>query len=282
MNLNILTAADDNATHSHRWPFRWVVFCGIVLMVGLASYAVFSGGPWGERGNLPASFQLDLGVQVAIDPDQIHYQPQLQFDVPMQQLQAIAAGPQDQIYVAGDRAVRVFSNTGDDKRVVELDGEPSCLGVGGVEHLEPGRIYVGVGGDVQAFHADGQSAGSWRIPKENAVLTCIAVADNDVFVADAGNRLVWRFTPEGQLVGQIGASDPTQAVSDFVVSSPYFDVVVGGGDLVHITNPGKLQVTTYTFGGDFGKAWGRASSALSGFFGCCNPSHLAMLPDGRL
>jgi hypothetical protein len=27
--------------------------------------------------------------------------------------------------------------------------------------------------------------------------------------------------------------------------------------------------------------WGKAGSDIAGFFGCCNPSHLALLPDGR-
>ena len=34
-------------------------------------------------------------------------------------------------------------------------------------------------------------------------------------------------------------------------------------------------------GGDLEFAWGKPSFELEGFSGCCNPSHFAMLPDGR-
>ncbi len=38
---------------------------------------------------------------------------------------------------------------------------------------------------------------------------------------------------------------------------------------------------TYSYEGDWGSAWGAGGSQLSDFFGCCNPAHFAILPDGR-
>lgn len=268
MSLKVISAAEDTTTNDRRWSSRGFVTWSIVLLAALASFAVFNTDPWSEQGNhLPANFQLNLQEHLTIDREQIHYQLYSQFDLPFEQVRAISTGPLDEICVAGDRAVHIFTNKGDDKYVVELEFEPSCLAVGGAEHIEPGRLFVGAADGVHVFHADGQAAGSWRVPKEQAVLTCIAVGEDDVFVADAGNRLVWRFDTEGRLLGQIGASDPDRRVDGFVTPGPYLDVVVGAADLVHITNPGKLQIATYTFGGDFGAAWGRAGSTLSGFFG---------------
>jgi glucose/arabinose dehydrogenase len=41
------------------------------------------------------------------------------------------------------------------------------------------------------------------------------------------------------------------------------------------------QIMTVSYAGDLGDVWGSAGSQLADFFGCCNPAHLAMLPDGR-
>jgi hypothetical protein len=46
-------------------------------------------------------------------------------------------------------------------------------------------------------------------------------------------------------------------------------------------DPGRHRICAFTDGGDLEITWGEPSFELEGFSGCCNPSHLAMLPDGR-
>jgi hypothetical protein len=113
------------------------------------------------------------------------------------------------------------------------------------------------------------------------VLTSLAVASDDVFVSDAASRQVWHFTTDGQLAGQIGQPDPARQLPGFIVPSPFFDVAIGTDGLLYIANPGAQQITTYSYEGDLGGAWGTSGSGLSDFFGCCNPAHFAILPDGR-
>jgi hypothetical protein len=52
--------------------------------------------------------------------------------------------------------------------------------------------------------------------------------------------------------------------------------------LIRVNNPGRHQVEAYTFEGHLELAWGKATAAIEGFCGCCNPIGLAMLPDGRI
>jgi len=40
-------------------------------------------------------------------------------------------------------------------------------------------------------------------------------------------------------------------------------------------------VEGYTDKGELETTWGQGSPAVADFFGCCNPAHLAVLPDGR-
>ncbi len=67
----------------------------------------------------------------------------------------------------------------------------------------------------------------------------------------------------------------------FVIPSGYFDLAVDGEDMLHVVNPGMRRVETYNEQGELQSYWGQAGSALSGFFGCCNPAHVAILSDGR-
>jgi hypothetical protein len=47
-----------------------------------------------------------------------------------------------------------------------------------------------------------------------------------------------------------------------------------------VVNPGHRQIENYDEDGRFVKAWGVSSIQLPGFSGCCNPTHIAMMPDG--
>ena len=50
--------------------------------------------------------------------------------------------------------------------------------------------------------------------------------------------------------------------------------------LLRITNPGEHKIEAWTADGDRELSWGRASYAVEGFCGCCNPVSFALLPDG--
>ena len=43
-----------------------------------------------------------------------------------------------------------------------------------------------------------------------------------------------------------------------------------------------MRIETYTPDGTLWSFWGESSATIEGFFGCCNPAHIAVLPDGRI
>ncbi len=104
---------------------------------------------------------------------------------------------------------------------------------------------------------------------------------DNVFVADAGHRLVLRYDLKGQLLGRIGASLQDRDMPGFIIPSPYFDLVAGSDMMLYVVNPGARRIECYTFDGQLQSYWGRAGSDLDDFFGCCNPAYLARLHDGR-
>jgi hypothetical protein len=197
----------------------------------------------------------------------------------MKEARAVAVGPEDHVYVAGDEVIRVFDSLGTPLREIALPGQPTCLAVGGAGHAYPGRIYAGVGRNIEVFDAEGNAVATCDTPGEKVHPTSIALATSDVFVADSANRVVLRYSGAGKLIREIGKRDPARGVRGFVIPSPFFDVATAG-DVLWVVHPGARRLEAYTFDGLLDRYWGESSTAPEGFFGCCNPAHFALLPDG--
>ena len=175
-----------------------------------------------------------------IDPALIRYEQTGHIAVGMKEVRAVATGPDGRIYVAGDKMVRVFDSGGQKHSEIPLDAEPNCLAVGNREHAFPGRVYVGMSDHVEVFDVGGTPVGTWKTPSGKAgrarllpsrsaakpLFTSIAAHEEDVFTADAGNLIVWRYDLAGNLKGRIGDRSEARQVPGYLVSSPHFDLAV--------------------------------------------------------
>ncbi len=241
----------------------------------------------GDAGSgLPQRFDYSLKTYKTVDPALVLYRQAGELLLDISASRAVAVGPEERIYVAGDRKVVVYDADGTKRSEIALEEEPRCLAVGGKEHDPPGLIYVGMRDHVEVYAPDGKRQAAWERLGEKAVLTSIAVADAagepDVFVADAGNRVVLRYDPSGKRLAEIGRMNREQKIRGFIIPSPYFDVAVTPDGLLRAVNPGMHRIEAYTFDGHFEEplAWGKAALAVEGFCGCCNPASMAVLPGG--
>ena len=260
----------------------WFITAVIALAVGAGSFALVRDSPWAKRDRaLVEAFQSDLSDLIRVDPEKIQYEQVAAIRVPLERLRAIAVDPAGRILVGGDQNLAVFDAAGSQLHLFSLGTEPFCLAVGGPEHTEPGQIYVGMSRRIGLVDADGMLSSTWDLPDENARITSIAAGRDDLWVADAGNKQILRFDPGGQLLGRIGAPDPSREMPGWIVPGLDFDLAVGSDWLVHVANPGARRVEAFSVAGELQSYWGESSPRLHGFFGCCNPSHLAILPDGR-
>ena len=160
---------------------------------------------------------------------------------------------------------------------IALTAEVRCLDLG-----EDSSLFVGFRDHLEVLDSQGQRQAVWESPGKKAYLTAVAVSGTDVFVADAGSRVVLRYDRSGKLKNRIGEKNPEQKTPGFIVPSPFFDVQVAPDGLLRVTNPGRHRVEAYTFDGDLEFAWGNPGAAIENFCGCCNPIKLALLPDGRV
>jgi hypothetical protein len=85
---------------------------------------------------------------------------------------------------------------------------------------------------------------------------------------------------EGKIVKRIGAKDKELDIPGFVIPTPYFDLLVGTDGWLRVVNPGRHRIEAYTFDGYLEFSWGKFSSKIESFTGCCNPVSIAMLDDG--
>jgi hypothetical protein len=244
--------------------------------VGLAARRFLRGGSDKGTGGIMKASGYDLEELSAIDPALIRYKETGKINTSSRSLHAVAVGPDDRIYLAADKAVHVFGADTTRLSELKLSDSPRCLTV-----TEDSIVYMGMRDHVEVHHPKGLHELSWDGLGENAVLTSIAVSENHVFVADAGNRLVMRYDASGKLVRCIGRRDESRNIPGFSVPSPYFDLTASPDGLLRVANPGQHRVEAYTFDGDLEFSWGNPSMAIDGFCGCCNPVNFDMLPDGR-
>ncbi len=256
----------------------------VAVAVVVAAVAVWAIRPHGELGSgLPGTFGYSVEEFTDVPAEWLRWREVSSIPVDLAQPRALAVGAEGTMYVAGDRAVLAFSPDGGVLERIELDAEPRRLAIAGEDHARPGRMYVVFDRHVEVYQPDGTREASWPAFDERAALTGIALGGDDVFLADAGRRVVLRCDLDGNVVGEIGRRDEQRGIFGFVIPSPYFDVALGADGLLRVVNPGRHRIEYYTADGYFEQplTWGRPGVAIDGFCGCCNPASIALLPDGR-
>ncbi len=221
-------------------------------------------------------FAYDVSHLQRTDPKLIAYEETARWKAPHAEAKRIASGPDDTLYVCSGNYLTMVSRSGE--RGIEIAAsEPTrCSAI-----AKDGTIYLGLRDHVEVFDAKGVRKATWESLGTKAWLTGIAATENDVYAADAGNRVVLRYDKSGKLVRRIGEKDKERNIPGFIIPSPFFDVEISRDGLLRVNNPGRHRMELYTTEGGFEGSWGTASMGITGFCGCCNPINLALLPDGR-
>lgn len=251
-----------------------ILIAAAIVVIGVA-LAFFETSGEGGSG-LSEAYDYNVEELARFDPNMILYEePGPPMPTGLNRSRAIAIDTENTIYVAGDQVVRVFSPGGGLERVIGLSAEPRCLTV-----TPEGTVYVGFADHVEVFDAGGQRTATWESLGYDAVLTSIAVYKDNVYVADAGRRIVLRYDKEGTLIDRIGEKDPDRGIPGFIIPSANFDLAVAPDGLLRVANPGRSRVEIYTLDGDLELYWGDPSVRIEGFCGCCNPVNFAIFEDG--
>ncbi len=248
-----------------------------ILALGSGSFAVSTGlARGGSVGKDPNPFAYDVERLRKTDPKLIHYEQVGRFTCPNSLPRRMTIGPEGHLYIAAGDAVYILDREGARVSEISLTTAARCVALAG-----DGTLYVGTRDHVEVFDRKGKRLATWDSPGKRTWLTGLAVGENDVFAADAGNRVVLRYDKTGKLGGRIGEKNKERNIPGLVVPSPYLVVKLARDGLLRVNNTGRHRVEAYTANGDLEFWWGKPSAGIEGFCGCCNPIGLALLPDGR-
>jgi sugar lactone lactonase YvrE len=189
----------------------------------------------------------------------------------------IVASPANEIYIATRDGVKVFDADGNLHRELNTTSPARSVAV-----ADDGTVYIGVRTHVEVYDSDGQPVAKWEPPARRPWITGLCLCGDEVFAADSGSRVVFRYDRAGKVLGKVGEKNPERNYRGLIVPSPYLDVKAGRDGLLRVNNPGFHRVEIFTREGELEQSWGKASASIDGFCGCCNPIGLTLLPDGRV
>jgi hypothetical protein len=247
-----------------------LVFGIIGLVIILIVMDFISKSP-DKRGANPYEYNVD--DYKAVDKSLIHYKET--GNIPLNELKATAIDLYDgNIYLCGENFLQEISPRGVKMLSVEIEGIPECIKV------TDENIILGFEKSLSLFNKTGQEIRSWELPPQKTVVTSIAAKSDFIYVADAGNRRVLRYSLKGELLGMFEGKRDSNAGHGFIVPSPNFDLVVNSYGELWVVNPGEHSIENYTDEGEIRGYWTKSSMAIEGFTGCCNPAEIAVLEDG--
>lgn len=230
------------------------------------------------RGNNQSQtnpYEYKLDNLKHIDPELITYTEINQIKPGVNNPVAIAIDGEDQIYICGDTTLVKFDSKGNKMLSFDIHSPAYCINVS-----LNGEIYLSKLDHIEVRNPDGTVKALWKPINEKAVITSLASTNEFVFAADAGNKIVYQYNLNGQLIKEIGKKDSLTGAPGFVIPSPYFDLLIGTQGKLWVVNPGRHAFENYDFKGNLISSWNRTSMTLDGFSGCCNPTHIALLSDG--
>jgi hypothetical protein len=249
-----------------------IIISAIALLLALVAFMVkdfFFSNPSNSN---PYKFELDSLRKG--DTAKAAYAETLQFKTSLEEIHGIATDANGRIYVSGKDAVEIFNPSGKTENKFKIDGTSHCISLD-----EKGNIFLGMQDHIEIWSSGGKQLAKWNSLGADAVITSVACEGNNIFIADAGQKVVYRFDKKGNLVNKIGLKDPATGVPGFIIPSPYFDLGISKDGNLWVVNPGRHSFEKFTFDGKLLTSWGKASMSMEGFCGCCNPSNFAMIND---
>ncbi len=116
------------------------------------------------------------------------------------------------------------------------------------------------------FDHSGQRITSWESLGEKAVITSLALKGDLLFVADAGQRRIVRFSSAtGHILGHFTGKTQFDNSYGFVVPSPTFDLGVNEEGELWVVNPGMHALENYSSDGNLRGYWESISMEIEGF-----------------
>ena len=241
---------------------------GIIVFV--VTKDLLSNRPENRSGN---PFEYNIVKFKSVDSTKVHYKETKNIRLNTKTPKGIAYANQ-KLYIISDSLLQVITTNGKEIIKTKLAASPSCITV------TDNNIFIGFTDYITRYELTGKLISSWKPLDKKAILTSIAVKNNLLFAADAGNRKVIRYTIDGKYLNAFDGKSAKDDLHGFIIPSHYFDLAFNRDGELWIVNPGKRSLEQYLDNGTFRTFWTNEEIGIEGFWGCCNPAHIAFLPNG--
>ncbi|MCW0482188.1 hypothetical protein [Gaoshiqia sediminis] len=221
--------------------------------------------------NIDNPYAYDISEFAQVDPSEVIYKEVKALRLSVSEPKGIAFAD-GIIYVIADSSMIQLNESGQLIKQTHLEGSPTAIAVNE-------KVWLAFTNRVVQLDKDGNVISRWQDYGERAVITSLAVSDQYVYVADAGNRLVYQCRFDGELVRRVGEKDEQKGVPGFVVPSPYFDIALSDEGFLWAVDPGRHSLENFNADGAMRTSWTKSSVKTEGFSGCCNPAHMTILAD---
>jgi hypothetical protein len=247
----------------------------VLIILSLAIVFIIAKDFVGNKAgkNMENPYKYDVDEYKKVDTTTVLYREVITFPVKEEMLAGIAVSGK-QIYVATIKYLLAFDYSGKELARTELQDTANCITMG------PGNtIWIGMLHSVSSFDQKGNVLGKWKSFGDRSVITSLAVTGKNVYVADAGNRIVYQCDTKGEIQSKIGEKNEAKGVPGYIIPSPYFDLHIDDSGYLWVANTGRHTLENYNKDGSIRTSWGKATLKIDGFCGCCNPAEFTILPD---
>ncbi|MFC1493452.1 NHL repeat-containing protein [candidate division KSB1 bacterium] len=248
----------------------------IVISVAGITYFGYQAISYNLNNNGKNPFEYNIEYFKKNDAELLHYSEIRQIPLDLKDLYGIAVGFEDDIYVTGEKSVLIINSEGKLKSNISISEAAYCIALDA-----NGDLFLGIDDHIEVLDKDGNMKSRWKPPDDDAIITSIAISEEYVFVADAGNHIIWKYDKNGNVSLRIGDANEDKDIPGFINPSPFFDVSIDPDGFLWAANTGRHSVENYTFEGDFRTSWGEFSMGIKDFCGCCNPTHFVVSDEGK-
>ncbi len=243
----------------------------IVIAIIVAGYFMVKPNHENINGN-PYSMKIDSLDEIA--PENFLPVSYSNFHLQGSESKAIAVNQNNEILVGIDKLLRSYDSSGN--QISEFSAGINATAL----TCSNNKIIAAFENEIRIYETNGKLLKSWKMQNPESYITSLAVVLDKIYAADAQLTSIYKYSFDGDLLGVIGQKTDKKDLSFFVIPSYYFDVAQGADQSVWVANTGRHKLVQFDSEGSIMMSWGKTSSAVDGFCGCCNPSHFAVLSDG--
>jgi len=247
-----------------------VILVILAVIISVILFDFMSNRP-DRRG--PNPYALDVDQYKVVDEALISHKETRNFALGMLVPSAMFQH-HDDLFIVGESSMAIITTDGTSVDLHEILPHPTSIVV------EDNFIYIGYQNFVAKYDHSGVLMDRWAELDERAVITSLAIKEDRIYVADAGNRKVLIYNPSGEIIGEFEGKAESELGHGFIVPSANFDLVVNSYGELWVVNPGKHALENYTDDGQMRGFWENSSVEIEGFLGCCNPARIAVMEDG--